>query len=738
MSSSPERKGTPNVIQTSPNLGDDVDLLETKLISNNNVINNLLHPNSANSSLDNTNPIQTLLNLSSEMQIQRQKQEILSQQIKSSKLLYNQKLKQYKSLIQTIIQLENKLDNIHLKITSSKQNQSLILNSITEDNFQYLLGIIPRVKKEIFEGFLSFINYDEYKGEQIIYILKSKSNLVNLLENAFSHLKFMFSLSKSKYYNIRNKIAMIQTHNNNNIDFPFEILYDYFKHSFDFIDQTEEYDNIQTKINDLNNDKNQRFMELKSLENEIIKKDLNLQNIITYVNNINTLIDKTQHANNKEILNHKLLNGFSDLKIDENKSNIHEECVHPLTNTNSHNHNSKTTNQKRNINNLHNNLNRNQKHSFLTHSSMLSNANSHHNGFNNITSSQTFSATVKIKPIAILSLKNNSTHKKKKSDIQKKHVLHLTNPTVVSINSSQKNSKKQTKINKRNTIKYHSNSLELKLNNLVATSSPDNKNKKDIKSKTPINKKVNNASNKIIINFKPENNIEQIKMTINHSEKNTQSSCTTSMNTTINKPKIEKCKNINKGRNKINLNNHNKNNSTKNIKTRNNSSFTKQLLIFKKQPTQNTNKHFKPTISINSIDNTKIELDNNNDIFENKNGTHKNNITDQSENYHINTHSKDSLNISDINSVCDELQVTPLSLFPGSFSNSLFISNHTNTISPSVNNNNNNNYMQNSYILMQRNRDLNNRKGIPTIKNNYINFKIEKPISSGGCCVSCT
>jgi hypothetical protein len=46
--------------------------------------------------------------------------------------------------------------------------------------------------------------------------------------------------------------------------------------------------------------------------------------------------------------------------------------------------------------------------------------------------------------------------------------------------------------------------------------------------------------------------------------------------------------------------------------------------------------------------------------------------------------------------------------------------------------------MQNSYILMQRNRDLNNRKGIPTIKNNYINFKIEKPISSGGCCVSCT
>ena len=90
MSSSPERKGTPNVIQTSPNLGDDVDLLETKLISNYNVINNLLHPNSANSSLDNTNPIQTLLNLSSEMQIQRQKQEILSQQIKSNKLLYNQ------------------------------------------------------------------------------------------------------------------------------------------------------------------------------------------------------------------------------------------------------------------------------------------------------------------------------------------------------------------------------------------------------------------------------------------------------------------------------------------------------------------------------------------------------------------------------------------------------------------------------------------------------------------------
>ena len=738
MSLSPERKGTPNVIQTSPNLGDDVDLLETKLVSNNNIINNLLHQNSASSSLDNTNPTQTLLNLSSEMQIHRQKQEILSQQIKSSKLLYNQKLKQYKSLIQSIIQLENNLDNIHLKITSSTQNQSLILNSITEDNFQYLLGIIPRVKNEIYAGFLSFINYDGYKGEQLIYILKSKTNLINLLENAFAYLKLMFSLSKSKYYNIRNKIAMIQTNNDNNIDFPFEMLYDYFKHSFDVIDQTEEYNIMQKKVNDLNNDKNQRFMELKTLENEILKKDLTLQNIITYVNNINTLIDKTQNANNKEILNHKLLNGFNDFKTEDNKSNTNEECVHLLANTN--NHNSKTI-QKRNVNNLQNNLNRNQKHSFLTHTSMFTNANSHHNVFNNIINSQTFSATVKIKPIATLSLKNNnSNHKKKKSDIQKKHILHLTNPTVVSINSSQKTSKKQTKISKRNTIKYHSNSLELKLNNLVAASFPDNKLKKDNKPKTPINNKVNNASNNIIINFKPEN-IEQIKLTINHSEKNTQSSCTTSMNTTINKTKIQKCKNNNNGRNKINSHS-NKNNSTKNVKTRNNSSFTKQLLIFKKQPNQNTSKHFKPTISINSTDNTKIELENNNDIFETKNGIHKNNITDQSENYHINTHSKDSLNISDINSVCDELQVTPLTLFPGSFSNSLFVSNNTNTISPSVNNNNNNNYMQNSYILMQRNRDLNSnnfaRKGIPTIKNNYINFKIEKPISSGGCCVSCT
>ena len=171
-----------------------------------------------NSSSDNANPTQTLFNLSSEMHIHRQKQEILSQQIKSSKLLYNQKLKQYNTLIQSIIRLENSLDNIHLKITSLKQNQSLILNSITEDNFQYLLGIIPRVKHEIYEGFLSFINYEEYKGEQITFMLKSKSNLVNLLENAFSYLQLMFSLSKSKYYSIKTKIAMIRGNTNNNID----------------------------------------------------------------------------------------------------------------------------------------------------------------------------------------------------------------------------------------------------------------------------------------------------------------------------------------------------------------------------------------------------------------------------------------------------------------------------------------------------------------------------------------
>ena len=82
----------------------------------------------------------------------------------------------------------------------------------------------------------------------------------------------------------------------------------------------------------------------------------------------------------------------------------------------------------------------------------------------------------------------------------------------------------------------------------------------------------------------------------------------------------------------------------------------------------------------------------------------------------VKSDSKDSLNMLEINSVCDELSVSPMSIMnPAKFN-----SNTTSTYA----------YRNNSYSLMKKDRDR--------FKNKFINFKIEKPVNMGGCCVSCT
>ena len=100
-----------NIHQSSPPSGDDIVVLDSKLLSSlntNPIINNI-----ANSSLNNQTLLKTISNLSSELLIHLKKQETLSVQIKTNKSIYNQQLKQYKSLIESISQQEKQIDNIN-------------------------------------------------------------------------------------------------------------------------------------------------------------------------------------------------------------------------------------------------------------------------------------------------------------------------------------------------------------------------------------------------------------------------------------------------------------------------------------------------------------------------------------------------------------------------------------------------------------------------------------------------
>ena len=85
----------------------------------------------------------------------------------------------------------------------------------------------------------------------------------------------------------------------------------------------------------------------------------------------------------------------------------------------------------------------------------------------------------------------------------------------------------------------------------------------------------------------------------------------------------------------------------------------------------------------------------------------------------IKSDSKDSIDISDLNSVCDELAASPKGMF-----------NHLKFNTSGTISNNNVNYNTNSYTMIKRDpRKINNK---------VFNFQIDKPVNMGGCCVSCT
>ena len=747
-----------NIHQSSPPSGDDIVVLDSKLLSSlneNPIINNI-----ANSSLNNQTLLKTISNLSSELLIHLKKQETLSVQIKTNKSIYNQQLKQYKSLIESISQQEKQIDNINLKLSSIKKKQELLLTKITEDNFQYFISIIPHIKPEIYEGFLLFVNYNDYRSVQIPFILKTKTNLTNLLENAFQQLEQKYLLSKDDYIKIKDEIENILNDNNNNIDFIFELIFVYIKKSFEFIDLIGESKTLQIKIDQLNNEKNKRFIELKALENDIIKKDLHLQSIVKYINNLNTLIEKTKSEgdNNKEILNHKLLNGYNtNMKHnDKEQSKTNDD----ISKNNSSNSPKNITNLKRNINNV--NKTGHHKQSSLTYSSVGSIFKMNAYNCNN---NKNFAATTKIKPISTLSMntfklngnnnnkQDDNTNKKKKMNTNKKFSQYLITPSVITCPSNHKSVKTHTVLSsQQNFMNQYGCISEHNEQNILKVSHNN-------KQKLNKGKRGSSVANSTMRNIKTHiiETIELIKIPSNQSAAITQPICINNSNH-VSKENLLKNKIAKKNSNQFNqikTKSPLKLNTSKNTKTRNNNSlYTKQFYSSKQQQPNKMKQLINLSTSVNNkklntnttnTNNQKQEQNiktPNNNTSEHKTLTDGNNLTDQSENYHINTNSKDSFNISNINSVCDELTVSPLSLFPSTISNNLVICNNTNSICQGSNNNVGT-YIQNNYIIMHRHKNKNvndnvKNGGVTYQKNNYMTFKIEKPIPAGGCCVSCT
>ena len=236
--------------------------------------------------------MKTISSLISEEKELKKEQDILSMKIKTSKNSYSKFLKLFNTLSDNVIDLEKSYDGVQLKIASLKKKQKLILGTITTDYFSYFKPMCMRIEKDIYEGLLLFINYEGDKKDQLDVVLRMKENLISILQNSIQYQRKLSDMDYKEYKNRKNQIISIKEKRGNEIVYPFDILYDYFHSVYEMFDKEKESSIILKKIDELNKDKNIKFINLKSIEVEILKNESTLKNTEKYLSNIHSLLNK--------------------------------------------------------------------------------------------------------------------------------------------------------------------------------------------------------------------------------------------------------------------------------------------------------------------------------------------------------------------------------------------------------------------------------------------------------------
>ena len=231
----------------------------------------------------------TLSSLKEEEKDLTKEKEVLMMKIKNTKISYSKFLKMFNEQSKSVIDLEKSYETIQLKLSSLKKKQKLIIGAITKEYFSYFTPMCSRIDPAIYEGFLLFVGYDQEKKEQVDISIATKENLISLLDNSLHYLSLLSEIDYKEYKEKKRKIV---EEKKNEIQFPFDILYDYFTATFDIIDKEKESEIVLNKIENINMEKNLKFINLKALEIDILKKETQLKNYEKYLLNVHTLLDK--------------------------------------------------------------------------------------------------------------------------------------------------------------------------------------------------------------------------------------------------------------------------------------------------------------------------------------------------------------------------------------------------------------------------------------------------------------
>ncbi len=259
--------------------------------------------------------------------IYTEKQNELEEKNKQQSILnnnFNLKYNEYIKIQQLISQIEFKIEEKNEKSDSLKAQQKIIFITINPELFLDFKEKSHKINHEIYEAFLIFLDFENKKENQLDYLLKHKEDLITLLYDSFEHFKILNEFNHDNYSNKKMNILTSINKLRNLIDYPFEILFNFIENSFKIIDCKYENNKEKKRLVGLIADKNKLYTELKIINDERTKNEIEIKKLDDYTKQISFIIKDyksiftaTNTLEEKNVIKNRVKTFFDNLRQNE-------------------------------------------------------------------------------------------------------------------------------------------------------------------------------------------------------------------------------------------------------------------------------------------------------------------------------------------------------------------------------------------------------------------------------------
>ena len=211
-----------------------------------------------------------------------------------------------------IFNMEKDYCALILKNDKIKANQKILLNIINNE----LVLVEEEKKEEIKKFFNIFFNFEnDYKEEIANFLNNSNIEITKLLIGAYAYLKMLQIDIPLKYKQMKEKILDLISKAKQGIqENIYNLIISYVENIFTILDNKEKNNNYDIKHESFVKKKNEIFIKLKLIEEQKKEKEEKLNIISIFIKDLTLLLEKN-----------KLLLNFPKNNLRDNKENKHND-----------------------------------------------------------------------------------------------------------------------------------------------------------------------------------------------------------------------------------------------------------------------------------------------------------------------------------------------------------------------------------------------------------------------------